>query len=160
MPTIHLMQGLPASGKTTFARKLVRESEGRIRRVNLDDLRRMSDGDGKSIPWTAEREKAVTAAQARLVRVWLTYGHDVVVDNTHLYPGQLEELLMRLQGVCEDIRWEVHSLTDVPVPTCLFRDAIRPDSVGGDAILQLNQRYESAAADGWKLTSEWLEGSS
>lgn len=159
MPTIHLMQGLPASGKTTYARLLVRESEGRIRRVNLDDLRRMSDGDSKSVPFSPEREKVITAAQARLVRVFLTYGHDVVVDNTHVHPGQLEELLSRLQGAYEDIHWEVHSLMDVIPSLCRLRNLGRPkgERVPTDVIARLAERYEKAAADGWKLTPEWLE---
>ncbi|WP_438288073.1 AAA family ATPase [Streptomyces scabiei] len=37
------MTGLPASGKTTAARGLQAEAEGRMRRVNLDDLRAMLD---------------------------------------------------------------------------------------------------------------------
>ena len=37
------MTGLPASGKTTAARRLQAESGGRMRRVNLDDLRQMLD---------------------------------------------------------------------------------------------------------------------
>ncbi|WP_212747232.1 AAA family ATPase [Streptomyces montanus] len=33
------MTGLPASGKSTLARKLAADAGGRIRRVDLDDLR-------------------------------------------------------------------------------------------------------------------------
>ncbi|MYV92394.1 AAA family ATPase, partial [Streptomyces sp. SID1034] len=57
MPTVHVMTGLPASGKTTAARKLVAESEGRCRRVNLDDLRGMFDDAGN------RRERSHTAEQ-------------------------------------------------------------------------------------------------
>ncbi|MFC9491332.1 AAA family ATPase, partial [Streptomyces hydrogenans] len=51
MPVVHVMTGLPASGKTTAARALQERSEGRMRRVNLDDLRTMLDlpsGDRRS----------------------------------------------------------------------------------------------------------------
>ncbi|MFF3837957.1 AAA family ATPase [Streptomyces sp. NPDC001930] len=43
MPVVHVMTGLPASGKTTAARALQAAAEGRVRRVNLDDLRSMLD---------------------------------------------------------------------------------------------------------------------
>ncbi|CAM5341749.1 AAA family ATPase [Streptomyces avidinii] len=42
LPVVHVMTGLPASGKTTAARALQAEAGGRMRRVNLDDLRSCS----------------------------------------------------------------------------------------------------------------------
>ena len=47
-----LLKGLPASGKTTFAKELVR-SDGNWIRVNKDDLRNMLHG-GK---WQSSRER-------------------------------------------------------------------------------------------------------
>ena len=67
MPVVHVMTGLPASGKTTAARKLQAESDGRMRRVNLDDLRAMLDIPAPE-PRGYAHEQTVLAIQDAAVR--------------------------------------------------------------------------------------------
>src|SRR5882762_4537427 len=63
-PVVHVMRGLPASGKSTLARKLMADADGRLRRVSLDELRRMMDDNDGSKRLGRRHEETVLAAQA------------------------------------------------------------------------------------------------
>ncbi|MGW8366755.1 AAA family ATPase, partial [Streptomyces wedmorensis] len=86
MPVVHVMTGLPASGKTTAARALQAAAEGRVRRVNLDDLRSMLDLPAADRGRSHGHEQTVLGIQDAAVRAAVDDGFDVVVDNTHQTP--------------------------------------------------------------------------
>ncbi|MDX2602323.1 AAA family ATPase [Streptomyces caniscabiei] len=155
MPVVHVMTGLPASGKTTAARRLQAESGGRMRRVNLDDLRQMLD---IPLPEGAERrsyahEQTVLAIQDAAVRAAVDGGFDVVVDNTHMTPHIPKRLKAAVAGLATFV---VHDFTDVPVEECLRRDAARERPVGEEIIRILADKHEKSRRGGWRLTAEWL----
>ncbi|WP_327034191.1 AAA family ATPase [Micromonospora ureilytica] len=127
-------RGLPASGKTTFARTL----QPSVSRVNRDDLRRMLHGERLFTQWA---EAQVTAVQQAQVEALLRARADVCVDDTNLRSRTLRgwaDLAAR-----HGADFEVHDFTDVPLDECLRRDAARPaaDQVGADAIRRLHERY-------------------
>ncbi|WP_234379859.1 AAA family ATPase [Streptomyces caniscabiei] len=155
MPVVHVMTGLPASGKTTAARRLQAESGGRMRRVNLDDLRQMLD---IPLPEGAERrsyahEQTVLAIQDAAVRAAVDGGFDVVVDNTHMTPHIPKRLKAAVAGLATFV---VHDFTDVPVEECLRRDATRERPVGEEIIRILADKHAKSRRGGWRLTAEWL----
>lgn len=155
MPVVHVMTGLPASGKTTAARELQAGSGGRMRRVNLDDLRQMLDIPQ---PEGAERrsyahEQTVLAIQDAAVRAAVDGGFDVVVDNTHMTPHIPKRLKAAVAGLATFV---VHDFTDVPVEECLRRDAARERPVGEEIIRILADKHEKSRRGGWRLTAEWL----
>ncbi|MBM0234795.1 AAA family ATPase [Micromonospora sp. STR1_7] len=127
-------RGLPASGKTTFARTL----QPSVLRVNRDDLRRMLHGERLFTQWA---EAQVTVVQRAQVEALLRARADVCVDDTNLRARTLRgwaDLAAR-----HGADFEVHDFTDVPLDECLRRDAARPvaDQVGADAIRRLHERY-------------------
>ncbi|MEE1759810.1 phosphatase domain-containing protein [Streptomyces sp. SP18BB07] len=155
MPVVHVMTGLPASGKTTAARRLQAESGGRMRRVNLDDLRQMLD---IPLPEGAERrsyahEQTVLAIQDAAVRAAVDGEFDVVVDNTHMTPHIPKRLKAAVAGLATFV---VHDFTDVPVEECLRRDAARERPVGEEIIRILADKHAKSRRGGWRLTAEWL----
>lgn len=156
MPTIHLMTGLPASGKTTRARELMADAHGAMRRVNLDDIRAMLDDNGTGAKvWTHKHEATAQAIQESAVLAAARDGFDVVIDNTHLtsrMPGRLKTVLAAVNG----LTFQVHDFTDVPIDECLRRDAAREHRVGESAIRRLHERHQSARKSGWRLTAEWM----
>ncbi|PWU54584.1 5'-hydroxyl kinase [Micromonospora sp. S4605] len=127
-------RGLPASGKTTFARTL----QPGVVRVNRDDLRRMLHGERL---FTQRAEWQVTLVQRAQVETLLRAGADVCVDDTNLRSRTLRDWadLAARYGA----EFEVHDFTDVPLAECLRRDAERPaaDRVGEAAIRRLHERY-------------------
>ncbi|MFI1396217.1 AAA family ATPase [Streptomyces sp. NPDC020681] len=153
MPVVHVMTGLPASGKTTAARKLQAESEGRIRRVNLDDLRAMLDIPAPERGRSHAHEQTVLAVQDAAVRAAVDGGFDVVVDNTHLTPHIPKRLKAAVAGLATFV---VHDFTDVPVEECIRRDAGRPRAVGEEIIRILADKHAKSTRGGWRLTDTWL----
>ena len=155
MQTVHLMSGLPASGKTLAARTLIDLNPGRIRRVNLDDIRAMFDtGASGERRWSRELEDTALTVQDAAVRAALDGGFDVIVDNTHVVP----RIPKRLKGVVRgDATFVVHDFTHVPIEECIRRDALRtgPAHVGEEVIRKLADRHAKARKT-WRLTDAWM----
>jgi predicted kinase len=143
MATLVITRGLPASGKSTWARAWVQDGPRRAR-VNRDDLRQNLFGVAHGLEFAAEQ--AVTAAQRSSVEALLRSGWDVVVDDTHLrtkYARAWADL-----AATAGTRFEVRDFTDVPLDVCLQRDADRIAAgrrgVGADVIRDMHQRFLAA----------------
>ncbi|MEV6843241.1 AAA family ATPase [Actinoplanes sp. NPDC051411] len=134
MTRLLITRGLPASGKTTFARKL----QPRVLRVNRDDLRLMLHGRRL---FTETAEGQVTHIQRMAVEALLAQRADVIVDDTNLRGSTVREwaVLAARFGAT----FEVHDLTEVPLEECLRRDAARPSDVrvGERNIRRMHDRY-------------------
>jgi predicted kinase len=141
--------GLPASGKTTAARRHVDELPDTRTRVNRDDLRRMLFGKARGL--THAQEDLVTTAQIAAVRgLLLDDGVDtVVVDDTNLNPVHLERLAA-LAAECGAL-FQVWDLRGVDVEECVARDAVRcargEPYVGEDVIRGMHDRWMVTTGD-------------
>jgi predicted kinase len=134
-----ITRGLPASGKTTWARAWVSEDPWRLR-VNRDDLRLMAIG--RSV-LPGRLEDSVTIAQHAAAEALLRAGHGVVVDDTNLrlrHARAWAEVAARAGA-----RFGVRDFTDIPLEVCLARDAARAASgerpVGEAVIRDLYERF-------------------
>jgi predicted kinase len=134
MTRLLITRGLPASGKTTFARKLQPE----VVRVNRDDLRLMLHGRRL---FTQHAEAQVTQAQRVAVEALLRARGNVIVDDTNLRAKTVREWAEMAARF--NASFEVHDFTDVPVDECVRRDADRPEDeqVGEDGIRRMHARY-------------------
>jgi len=127
--------GLPASGKSTWAKAEVRDSYGRVKRVNKDDLRAMIDNS----EWSEENERAIEAARDALVECFLALGFSVVCDDTNLYDGHLK----RLQWLANEYgaTFRIEDFRNVSVEECIKRDRQRiKGAVGEDVIRRMHER--------------------
>lgn len=91
MVKLVLTRGVPASGKSTWAKAWVEEFPNIRTRVNRDNLRwtlGIKTGVG-----TYEQEQEVTHWQDEMIRRALKQGRDVVVDNTNLRAKNVKDLL-------------------------------------------------------------------
>lgn len=135
MAELIITRGLPASGKTTFAKAWVAEDIDTRARVNRDDLRLLLHGKATYFP---EQEKVVTLASHSSVESLLRAGKSVVVDDTNLrvkYVKQFMEIAKKAGATYRVVDFEVD------IEECIRRDHLREKSVGDAVILSMYDRY-------------------
>lgn len=136
MKTVWMFKGLPASGKTTEAKRMLENfGSGNARRVNKDDLRAMLDNG----QWSRGNEAFVLEIRDHVITRTLEHGKHVLVDDTNLAPKHEERLrqLALLGGAC----FEIIDFTNVPVEECIKRDLKRPVSVGERVIRDMYDQF-------------------
>lgn len=145
----YLTVGLPGSGKSTWAKNFsVNSADTPIIRVNNDDIRlAIYDREGHS-NWSPKIEKEVRNLRERLIAARAQAGADVIVDNTHLNPKTLEQMIT----FCEDLGYivEIVDFRHVPLETCIERDLQRKGTngyVGEKVIRDMHRKFMTKAAD-------------
>ena len=134
MKKLIMLKGLPGSGKSTWAREQVRNSQGAIKRVNKDDLRAMLD-DGIH---SKGREQFILKIRDAIISSTLLAGHSVIVDDTNFAPKH--EINLRNIATSLKVPFEVEFF-DTPIEECIKRDLARPVSVGEGVIREMHDRY-------------------
>jgi predicted kinase len=134
--TLHITRGLPASGKTTFAREWVDADRAQRARVNRDDLRGMID-EGVFI--AGRTEQRVIVARDAMIGSLLRHGYDVICDDTNLRQGVARNLAQIAARAGAD--FQVEDFTSVPLELCIKRDAARARPVGEAVIRDMHARY-------------------
>lgn len=135
MSELHWTKGLPASGKSTWAKAWVAEDPARRARVNQDDLRRMLClGE-----WDPMKEHRVWAVRHAAIDALLDLGLDVIADDTNLAPPAQASL--RRIAMFHHAEFILHDFTDVPLDECIRRDAAREGGVGEDVIRGMYRKY-------------------
>lgn len=126
-----MLKGLPASGKSTYAKDLA--DKGWIR-VNKDDLRAMLNNS----KWSKRNERRVIQLRDKIVFDALAANESVVVDDTNFAPIHEQELsrIARELGADFEVRF-----FDTPLEVCIKRDAKRANGVGKDVIMQMYNQY-------------------
>lgn len=133
-PKILFLKGLPASGKSTYAKELV--ATGKWKRVNKDDIRAMLDNS----KWSKHNESFVKDVEDNIVIAAITRGYNVVVDDTNLVGNHIARVTEKVQNL--DITCYIEEkFIDTPLSECIRRDLSRPNGVGKKVIRRM---YESA----------------
>lgn len=129
-----LTRGIPASGKTTYAKVWASAAPKRVR-INRDDLRFMLYN-----AYHADHidEDAVTKLQYAAITAALKAGHSVIVDDTNLN----DRFVRKLVAVGHRAGVPV-SVMDFPVDLqeALRRNALRDRKVPEDVIRQMHDRF-------------------
>lgn len=142
MTKLVIMRGLPASGKSIWAKVWVAEDPHNRARVNRDDLRVMIHNGLYSGHRTEDK---IIKARNLLTINLLVHGVDVVIDDTNLASGTVRDLLKLAAEAGAEV--EVKDFTDVSLTTCIHRDEKRYDGanpracVGKGVIMDMHERY-------------------
>lgn len=131
MSKLVVMRGLPASGKSTYAKTLVDKG---YTRVNKDDLRAMLHNS----KWSRQNEAFILRVRDDIVFAALAAGKDVVVDDTNLAPKHVETLTKIGNHFKADVTVKT---IEVPLNECIKRDLARPNSVGSKVIRRMYYDY-------------------
>ncbi len=126
--------GLPASGKSTYARNLV-EKDATYKRINRDDLRLMLDNG----VWTHGKEKHIRQAELVLAEYFVAQGFNIVIDDCNL--STMAQDMWQEFAKKVDATYIVKDFTNVDVETCIDRDRKRPNYVGERVILRMYRDF-------------------
>jgi predicted kinase len=133
MPKITILQGLPASGKSTIAKSIV-DSTGNTKRINKDDMRAMMDNS----KWSKTNEKFILKARDMLIEQALENNFCVIIDDTNLHPKHIETI----KEIAKKYKAQVEvKFIDTPIEECIKRDLVRPNSVGEKVIRDMYNTY-------------------
>lgn len=148
-----VLQGLPASGKSTWAKAWVKEDPEHRVRFNRDDIRNML-----GTYWVPSREPLINAIYDGFIKDAMYQGYDIVIDNMNLNKDTIKEIENEVADFNEwiskselDIQYEIEykSFLEVPLQTCIDRDAQRDNPIGKDTIRRIFNKYKSMYAP-WK----------
>lgn len=134
MQKIIMLKGLPASGKSTWAKEKINENSNYIR-INKDDIRESITGK-----WTSKKEKIVISIRNSLIKTGISLGKNVIIDDTNLNPKHEQSLKTLAQEL--GVEFEINdSFLKVPVEECVERDIKRDKSVGYKVIYKMYYDY-------------------
>lgn len=141
MNRLIICRGLPASGKTTWAKEWVLKNPEHRVRINQDDIRLML---GKY--WVPAREPIVVAIQQEAVIAAMNFGVDIVIDNTNLNKKVVDAYIQ----VAEKFKYtvECEDFFNISLGECLRRNGIRNASLPKDmqiadtVIIGMYERYK------------------
>lgn len=141
-PILYMTKGLPASGKTTWAKEQL------ILRVNKDDLRAML-----GVPFTKGTEKFVLWIRDQIVQEALLRERSIIVDDTNFAPKHEA----RLREIADDMEadFQIVDFTHVPLETCLERNAKRENPVPEAVIRKMWTDYVKPPAPVYDQNLPW-----
>jgi predicted kinase len=128
-----VLRGLPASGKSTWAKDFVDRNPGWLR-INKDDLRLMMHNS----KWTKDNEKQVLMMRDTMIIEALTQNYSVVVDDTNFASQHITNIQRFAEGFKAE--FEVKDF-DVPLAECLQRNRNRPNQVPDKVIIDMYSKY-------------------
>jgi predicted kinase len=140
MKKILILRGLPASGKSTFAKQLLDENLGAWKRLNKDELRAMLDNSHH----TSANEKFVERVRDMMLVEALKAGKHVVIDDTNLSDRPVERIRQVAQQYTQESGIQVHTEVkeiSTSLEECLERDAKREKRVGQEVIMRMYRTH-------------------
>jgi len=130
-PKLLALRGLPASGKTTYAKELV--NKGWVR-VNKDDMRAMLNNS----KFSKDNESYILSLRDEIIISSLVQGKNVVVDDTNLDPKHL----IAFESIAGEFLADFEiRFFDVDVRECIKRNKLRPNPVPDKVIYTMYERY-------------------
>ena len=134
MKIITLTKGLPASGKTTFAKSLVQQTKGGTIRVTPGDLREMLHENN----WSKENEQMVIRIRDHIIIEGLLAGYNIIVDDTNLNPMVEYEIRKQFSHIATI---KTKDFTHVSLETCLKRNNARERKLPEKVIIDMHEKY-------------------
>ena len=147
MKTLLVLQGLPASGKSTYAVNWVNEDPEHRLRINQDSIRRMFGKYWLENKLQLKKRESITSnITMELLKQSMFNQFDIVLDNMNLNTkvlGTIEDYVNYFSIKYTDLQaYKIeYKLFKEPLQTLIDRDSKRDISVGANVITNLYNRY-------------------
>lgn len=152
MNKLIICRGIPASGKSTWAKNWVAEDPTHRARFNWDDARNMMGPY-----WVPERENSGILKDLRttFLETAMRLSWDIVIDNMNLNPKELayyRDLVKNHNNLNPNNQYKVETKDFyTPVDVCIERDSKRENPIGEKVIRDIWRKYKQ---DIWLRESE------
>lgn len=130
---ILVLVGIPASGKSTFSKQIIKTNPNYVR-INRDDIRKMLKD---SSLLDSKGEDIVTAIEFNAVENALAKGFDVIWDNTHVKLKYIEQIINKFSDLA-NIQFKKF---DIDFKTAIERDSNRENPVGETVIKRMYDSF-------------------
>ena len=143
MKKIILTRGIPASGKSTWAKQEVLKDPKHSIRINRDDLRNMS---GQY--WVPAREKYILSCRNLLLNtaIYMNF-NTIIIDDMNLNPKDIDYIIKAInifnKVLKNQYKIEFKDFTNVPLDVCLERDNKRENPSGEKVIRDIFNKYQT-----------------
>ena len=147
MTKIILCRGIPASGKSFYAKQWVLEDPEHRVRFNNDDIRNML---GEY--WVPSREVLVSNLKKEFINSAMSLGYDIIIDNMNLNPKEIryfQDLVDNWNNparILPDIVRNTYEIVFkdffIPLQECIDRDSKRENPVGEKVIRETYNKYK------------------
>ena len=147
MKTLLILQGLPASGKSTYAVNWVNEDPEHRLRINQDSIRRMFGKYWLEDKLQLKKRESITSnITMELLKQSMFNQFDIVLDNINLNTkvlGTIEDYVNYFNIKFADLQtYNIeYKLFKEPLQTLIDRDSKRDISVGANIITSLYNKY-------------------
>lgn len=155
-PTVILMGGLPASGKSTLVKKITRRYDGHAIHLEYDNVEDSliseTSEDGRREAWNRARKLVVDQLEGYLQKRKKNNAEIFIMDDNFHLRGmrkQIHRLLLRYKPVRFGILW-----LDTPLEECMRRNQKRERKVPDHILVKMHQVIELPRAQ-WE--SSWLK---
>lgn len=141
-----ILRGIPASGKSTWAKSWVSEKPTERVRFNRDDIRNML-----GIYWVPSREPLINSIYDSFLQDAMLSGYDIVIDNMNLNKGAVDDIetkvkefneWIRLSPVKNEYEIEYKDFFDTTLEVCIQRDSTRDRPIGENTIRNIYNKYQ------------------
>jgi len=133
MKKLLILQGIPGSGKSHWAKEFLKTNSTDWVRVNRDDIRSML---GEY--WLPKREVLVTEIEIQSVKSAFEQGYSVILDSTNLNQKYLKNWIEYCKNNSIEIEYKMF---DINLETAIERDKNRNRSVGEEVIKNFYNKY-------------------
>lgn len=134
-----MLKGIPASGKSTWAKDYTSNYPQMYKRVNKDEIRAMLN-----VPFSYHNEKFVENIRDSIILESLKNNTNIIIDDTNLNPKHekhIKELIRNFvnktkQTIIFEIKW-----FHIDINIAIERDNNRINKVGADVIQKMYKQY-------------------
>ena len=133
MSKLIILKGIPASGKSTWAKQWVEEDPKTRVIVNRDSIRR-----GLGVYWVPGRENLVSDIEYCYVKSAMDWNYDICLDATNLNPIYLSQWI----DLAKEFEYKIeYKKFDISLEEALERDKNREFPVGEKVIKGFYNKY-------------------
>jgi predicted kinase len=137
----YICVGLPASGKSSWAREKIANSLRRIGHINNDNIRNNYYSIAGHRNWSPTVENYVRESREIAIRDNARMQQDIIIDNTHMNPRTYQQTV----DLCKSLGYQVEivDFRHVSVEECVLRDSQRTghEQVGEAVIRRMYKQY-------------------